>query len=115
VPARANARRVGDSMLQHDTVAPLGRMSETFGERLRRLREAQGLSVPEIASAVGASEGTIRQLETGNVKNPAFALGLRLADKLNVDPYYLALGTGFSMQERFELLERRVGALEQRR
>ena len=89
-------------------------MSETFGQRLRRLREELGFSVPEIASAVGASEGTIRQLESGNVKNPAFALGLRIADKLNVDPHYLALGSGFSMQDRFELLERRIERLERR-
>jgi transcriptional regulator with XRE-family HTH domain len=87
---------------------------DTFAKRLRRLREEQGLSVPAIAASVGTSEGTIRQLETGQVKNPSFALGLRLADTLNVDPYYLALGAGFSMRERFELLERRVTALEKR-
>jgi transcriptional regulator with XRE-family HTH domain len=89
-------------------------VTETFGQRLRRLREEQGMSVPELASAVGASEGTIRQLESGNVKNPAFALGLRISDKLNVDPHVLALGEGFSMRDRFELVEGRVERLEQR-
>ncbi len=72
------------------------------------------MSVPELASAVGASEGTIRQLESGNVKNPAFALGLRIADKLNADPHVLALGSGFSMRDRFELLESRIDKLERR-
>jgi transcriptional regulator with XRE-family HTH domain len=89
-----------------------GEICETFGARLRRLREARGLSVPELASAVGASEGTIRQLESGNVKNPAFALGVRLADNLGVDPHYLALGAGRSTSERFAQIERRITALE---
>ncbi|MDP9024446.1 MAG: helix-turn-helix domain-containing protein [Candidatus Eremiobacteraeota bacterium] len=87
-------------------------MGDTFGARLRRLREERGFSVPELASAVGSSEGTIRQLESGQVKNPAFVLGLRLATKLTVDPYYLALGEGFDMLERFDLMDRRIAALE---
>ncbi len=85
---------------------------ETFGQRLRRLRTQRGFSVPELASSVGVFEGTIRQFETGNVKNPSFAIGVRLADKLGVDVHHLALGAGNSMGERIELLERRVAALE---
>lgn len=87
-------------------------MSESFAERLRRLREAQGFSVPELAAAVGSSESAIRQLEAGNVKSPSFLLGLRLADQLNVDPRYLALGAGSSMTERLDVLERRVTKVE---
>ncbi|MDB5071050.1 MAG: Helix-turn-helix domain [Candidatus Eremiobacteraeota bacterium] len=89
-------------------------MSETFGERLRRVRESKGFSVPDLASAVGVSESTIRQLEAGNVKSPSFALGLRIADRLTVDPFYLALGEGFSVTERLNLLENRLTKLEQR-
>jgi transcriptional regulator with XRE-family HTH domain len=87
-------------------------MGETLGQRLRRLREARGFSIPELASAVSASEGTIRQLETGQVKSPAFLLGLRIATALTVDPYYLALGSGFNMLERFDVMDRRITALE---
>ena len=89
-------------------------MSETFGERLRRLRTEQGITVVDLAAAVGAAEGTIRQIENGSVKMPNFFLGMRLADKLNVDPQYLALGEGFSMSERFDAIERRLKKLEQR-
>jgi transcriptional regulator with XRE-family HTH domain len=89
-------------------------MTETLGERLRRLRTERGLSVIELASAVSASEATIRQIETGSVKAPSFLLGVRLADQLNVDPRYLALGDGASTTERFDLIERRLTKLEQR-
>jgi transcriptional regulator with XRE-family HTH domain len=85
-------------------------MTETFAERVRRLREERGFTVPDLAAAVGVSPGAIRQLESGQIKNPSFALGLRLANRLNVDPHYLALGEGFSLTERLELLEQRVSA-----
>jgi transcriptional regulator with XRE-family HTH domain len=87
-------------------------MSETFGARLRRVREEKGFTVPDLAAAVGVSPGAIRQLESGQVKNPAFSLGLRLADRLNVDPHYLAVGEGFSVTERLDNLELRVMKLE---
>jgi transcriptional regulator with XRE-family HTH domain len=89
-------------------------MSETFAARLRRVREDKGFTVPDLASAVGVSPGAIRQLESGQSKNPGFALGLRIADRLNVDPHYLALGEGFSLTERLELMEERVAKLERR-
>lgn len=85
---------------------------ETFAERLRRLREEQGLSVPDLASSVGVSPGAIRQLERGEVKNPGFALGVRIANALCADPGYLALGKGASFTDHFDSLDRRVRALE---
>jgi transcriptional regulator with XRE-family HTH domain len=90
----------------------LGRMNETFAERVRRVREERGFTVPDLAAAVGVSPGAIRQLESGQIKNPSFALGLRLANRLNVDPQYLALGEGFSLTERLESIEQRVAVLE---
>ncbi|HEY6233588.1 MAG TPA: helix-turn-helix transcriptional regulator [Candidatus Elarobacter sp.] len=89
-------------------------MSETFGERLRRLRNEQGYTVVDLAAAVGAAEGTIRHLENGDVKSPTFLLGLRLAEQLKVDPRYLALGEGIGVAARFDALERRIAKLEQR-
>ena len=91
-----------------------GGMSETFGARLRRVREEKGFTVPDLAAAVGVSPGAIRQLESGQSKNPGFALGLRIADRLSVDPHYLALGEGFSLTERLELVEERMVKLERR-
>jgi transcriptional regulator with XRE-family HTH domain len=92
----------------------LGDMSETFAARLRRVREEKGFTVPDLAAAVGVSPGAIRQLESGQSKNPGFALGLRIADRLSVDPHYLALGEGFSLTERLELVENRMAKLERR-
>jgi transcriptional regulator with XRE-family HTH domain len=89
-------------------------MTEKFGERLRRIRIERGITVVDLAAAVGAAEGTIRQIETGSVKMPNFVLGVRLANYLNVDPQYLALGEGFSTSERFEAVERRLTKIEKR-
>jgi transcriptional regulator with XRE-family HTH domain len=89
-------------------------MTETFAERLRRLRNEQGYTVADLAAAVGAAEGTIRHLEGGNVRSPNFLLGIRLAEQLKVDPRYLALGEGIGVTARFDALERRIAKLEQR-
>lgn len=89
-------------------------MSETFGERLRRLRTEQGYTVVDLAAAVGSAEGTIRHLESGDVKSPTFLLGIRLAEQLKVDPRYLAVGEGISVGARFDAIEHRLGKLEQR-
>jgi len=89
-------------------------MSETFAERLRRLRNEQGYTVADLAAAVGAAEGTIRHLEGGDVKSPNFLLGIRLAEQLKVDPRYLALGEGIGVAARFDAIERRVAKLEHR-
>ena len=95
--------------------APTGvAVNESFAERLRRLREAQGCTVASLAFDVGISEGAIRQLETGNVKSPSFVVGLKLAHHLGVDPYELALGEGSTTHERLIAIERRLMKLEQR-
>ncbi len=75
-------------------------MSETFAERLRRLRRERGYSVSKLARAIDTSEGLIRQLESGTTRSPAFQTGLRIALVLDVDPYLLAYGV-----ERQDLLE----------
>lgn len=70
------------------------RDNEVFLLRVRRLRLERGLGVTDLASSVGVSPGAIRQLESGVTVNPGFALGLRIAGCLNVDPWYLAFGEG---------------------
>ncbi len=89
-------------------------MTESFGARLRRLREARGFSVATLAVEIGVSEGAIRQMETGNVKSPSLVVGLRLSHQLGVDPYELAFGEGSNLNERLILVERRLDALERR-
>lgn len=84
---------------------------ETFGKRLKRLREERGLTAVALAEACGVADGTIRQIEGGKVKSPSLHLGIRLADALDVDVRYLALGED-GLAARVRALERRVEALE---
>jgi len=65
---------------------------DRFGRRLRRLREARGLSRTELAYRVGVSEGAIRQMESGQTKIASFVVGLRLARVLGTTAWYLANG-----------------------
>lgn len=67
---------------------------ETFGERLRRLRTAKGLTMTQLGYKVGVTEGAIRQMESGQSKSASFQVGVRLAQVLGVGPTYLALGEG---------------------
>lgn len=96
---------------------------ETFGERLRRLRTAGALSCSDLAYRVGVTEGAIRQIETGRTKSASFAIGLKLAKVLDVDPWMLATGIGdkrdsqrgsqaASLKDRVTQLEERLERVE---
>jgi transcriptional regulator with XRE-family HTH domain len=56
----------------------------TFGEKLRELREAKGLSRAALASASGVPFGTIHGYEIGR-RGPSFAAVIALAKALGVD------------------------------
>lgn len=58
---------------------------DMFGERLRRLREAQGFTCGEVADAVGVPEQEIRRYEA-NVCRPPFSVFLELLQVLQVEP-----------------------------
>lgn len=57
-----------------------------FGPRLRALRTARGMSIPELAAAAGLHPQTVQQLELGMSSEPrrptlaALARALRLSD-----------------------------------
>ncbi len=67
-------------------------MIETFGTRLRRLREERGLPKTALAKRVGLTEAAIRQLESGRTSDARLGDGARIADALGVDLRYLACG-----------------------
>jgi transcriptional regulator with XRE-family HTH domain len=69
-------------------------MSETFGDRLRRLREAAGLSVAQLAAEAETSATIVGELEAERRQPTRLWLeaGLRIALALDVDPYDLAFG-----------------------
>jgi transcriptional regulator with XRE-family HTH domain len=85
--------------------------TETFGERLRRLREAKGFALTTLAMKVGLTEACIRQLETGRTKEPRLGDGMRSARTC----VYLAFGEGDppprapDLAERVAAIERRLG------
>lgn len=57
-------------------------MTEPFNERLRKLRELRGLSVREVARAIGVAESTYREWEYGrSIKGEPY---LKLAQALGV-------------------------------
>ncbi|HZO94860.1 MAG TPA: helix-turn-helix transcriptional regulator [Candidatus Baltobacteraceae bacterium] len=85
---------------------------ETFGQRLRRLRTERGLTIGVLAKLVGVTDSAIRQLESGESKSASFAVGLRLAHVLEVDPAVLAFGEGSSLVGRLRDVERRLSAIE---
>ena len=55
----------------------------TFGERLRRAREARGLTRDQLAAASGVPDGTIQGYEIGR-RAPSFANAVRLAAALGL-------------------------------
>lgn len=87
---------------------------ETFAQRLKRLRNEQGLRGVDLAQGAAISESTIRQLERGNVKAPGLLVGIRLADALHVDVRYLAFGEIALTSERLDAHDAALRALEKR-
>lgn len=89
---------------------------EFFGERLRRLRVARGLSCAHLAQRVGVTEGAIRQMESGQTKMASFVIGLRLAKELDTGAWYLANGVpdDAAAHDGADAISLRVTALEQR-
>jgi transcriptional regulator with XRE-family HTH domain len=55
-----------------------------LGRNLKRLREARGLSQPQLADASGVSVGFIRSLEQGHRREPTVGYALALARALGV-------------------------------
>jgi transcriptional regulator with XRE-family HTH domain len=56
------------------------------GANVRRLREARGLSQNALAKQAGITQGHLRDIETGRIRNPGVAVVRALAKALEVDP-----------------------------
>lgn len=65
---------------------------ETMGVRIKRLRNAKGLTQQEVADFVGVSKGAVSQWEGGAVANLKLTNILRLCDLLGTDIAYLVYG-----------------------
>lgn len=91
---------------------------ETIGERIRRLRLAQGLSQREL-SGPGVSYAYVSRIEA-NQRKPSLKVIRLLARRLDIDPGYIETGDPVSEAARRELrlvdaeLELRLGQDEER-
>lgn len=56
----------------------------TLGQRLRHLRESQGLSLRELAKKSGVSYAAIGNIETGERNDPRSSIVTKLAHALGV-------------------------------
>jgi transcriptional regulator with XRE-family HTH domain len=62
--------------------------TETFGQRLARLRDAAGLSQSAMARRIGVSQSAISQIEAGD-RSPSYGMLVQLAEALGVSMPYL--------------------------
>jgi transcriptional regulator with XRE-family HTH domain len=67
---------------------------EKVGDRIRRLRLARKLTQGQVAKAIGVTQGSFTQLETGKSKAPASSTLTKLARYFEVDPEWLMTGKG---------------------
>jgi len=65
---------------------------DTFGQRVRGLRNSKDLSQEKLGAAIGVGKQTISSWENDAVKNVELKHLFALADALGVEPRWLALG-----------------------
>jgi len=88
-----------------------------FGLRLRQLREAAGLSQPELAARAFVSHSYISQLETNKRRNPSMDVARKLAEALEYPLDDLLRDAGLTRteelsEEKQDLLARLLAAGE---
>lgn len=66
----------------------------TMGERIRKLREAHGMTQLDLGKRVGVSKSAVSQWESDSTQNVKLATFLRLCTVLHTDPSYLIYGPG---------------------
>lgn len=87
-------------------------LTETLGERIRRLRKRIGLTQAEVAGRCGVSRRTVNAWEAGRSR-PRLCNLRALCDTLSVEESYLLQGDlgeyRSAMQEVLDKLETRLG------
>lgn len=77
----------------------------SFAKRLREAREAAGLTQQQLADACGISNRTISALERGLADGMLADNLFSVADKLHVDPRWLATGETYASSVPTSLAE----------
>lgn len=65
---------------------------ETMGDRIRRLREARGLTQLEFGRLVGVTKSAVSQWENGGTANLKLAVLAKVLEVLHTDLRYLVWG-----------------------
>lgn len=60
-----------------------------YGERIKQLRKARGMSAEDLAEATGISPATIYRYENGSTEEPKSSMLRKIADALHVDVYQI--------------------------
>lgn len=68
--------------------------SETFGQRLGRLRRHRGLSQNKLNELLGLTQGYVNRMESGQRANPGMDILMGLAQHLQISLDYLVFGIG---------------------
>lgn len=66
-------------------------MKKTVGQRIRELRQEEGLSIKELAERVGVDYNTMRCYEVDK-HDPSFRIATRICDVFDISLDWLALG-----------------------
>ena len=64
-------------------------MNVSFGETLRKMREAQGMGLRELARRIEKSQGYLSDVEKDKVAPPSVEVILAITDALQVDKWEL--------------------------
>ena len=64
-------------------------MSQEMAQKIKELRAAKGLTLEQVASAVGVGKSTVRKWETGMIANMKRDKIAALSNVLGVQPSYL--------------------------
>jgi transcriptional regulator with XRE-family HTH domain len=72
----------------------MDRITPTLAERIAARRRELGLRQEDLANAAGVSTAAVSQWEKGHTKNLRLEHLFVIADKLKVQPRWLALGQG---------------------
>jgi transcriptional regulator with XRE-family HTH domain len=95
-------RRVNDAIPGVPYAVPV----ETMGDRIRRLREAQGLTQPALAELCGVTKGAVSQWELGGTQNIKLEPWLKLIAALHTSAEYLLRGETPSSSGRYKTVKK---------
>ena len=66
----------------------------SIGMRLKNSRQGRGLNQKGVAEVAGVTNAAVSKWETNGGESMSAVVAMRLAEHLNVNPYWLILGKG---------------------